>query len=796
MCRCLPVPPFVLCCWIACRVDLRAGDTRWQFVLEHAASMCSCWCPARHVIQRKLCDLYVCQVETSNTCSFTVTVWWRHNATDAPQILKYRLDNTENRGLTVDSDSGLDDEDLAGHDWDALEAGESQDQPHKLTGLSTVMHSKAKRTFNSDDEQGEDAAEGPVLQHRRKGVNSFSQMDRLESKVKAEAEAGVRAAAEAEAEAEVEVEAESEDISQLDNFGPFFDEENHGPFNPLIEAFRHNHAPSDTFLSGVPPGRLWRFSQVVKDKDVALMNATASDDVCPKGELVAHTNCIAHAYMHLQKMAAGTLPDKDALGYALSWLKRIDENNKVRRCAAHAYDAADRIALYPNQDTGVLIVCVDFSFVCVSQVPSSTPVLVQLFLDMVGENENLHPLPKTDMFRDRDGTYQFKIKIEGYLQGMSTRACANIFTPQGGGAGSNNATESQNKVSHKQMPVKRGARQHIAMLLQHMQLISLADCDFGDVFRNDIWHHDLFIAVWHLMHFVAFPGNTCCIGFNVMLLAIFETLSIDRLDPAKIVYVPKPGDTPAHRVMDISQVMQKEEMRCLMIPSYRTLHEMVRHHAYLFRDKQTGSDPAGGTVQRIKTFLQAPCQRQAGKSATGPSWIAQATALFNGNPAATVRKMNLQEWMARSHTMAVLVPLTEKADITRYLLRFQTGIPHRNIGTVRPGNGCVVNWEKVPATIYYCLCGDHALRGVCMHVLLWLMTHDIVQAPAKWSCDEQNSAVSRGRPSHFKAGSALVREPVGPAHVQPSRHALSKMAGGMSEATSLSVTLHLPRMRG
>ena len=111
----------------------------------------------------------------------------------------------------------------------------------------------------------------------------------------------------------------------------------------------------------------------------------------------------------------------------------------------------------------------DTSFLCVHQVPSSTPDLVELFLDMVGENHNMHPLPSEDMFKDRNNTYQFSAKIAGYLQGLSTRACANIFTPQGGGAGSNNATESQNKVSHKQMPVKRGALSHVAMLLQHMR---------------------------------------------------------------------------------------------------------------------------------------------------------------------------------------------------------------------------------------------------------------------------------------------------------------------------------------
>jgi len=48
---------------------------------------------------------------------------------------------------------------------------------------------------------------------------------------------------------------------------------------------------------------------------------------------------------------------------------------------------------------------------------------------------------------------------------------------------------------------------------------------------------------------------------------------------------------------------------------------------------------------------------------------------------------------------------------------------------------------------------------------------------------------SRGRPSHFKPGSALVAEPVGPGNLQPSRHAIGRMARGMHSATSLSVKL-------
>ena len=120
------------------------------------------------------------------------------------------------------------------------------------------------------------------------------------------------------------------------------------------------------------------------------------------------------------------------------------------------------------------------------QVPSATPLLVQLYLDMLGENKNMHPLPDKDMFKDAAGNFTFRDRVAGYLEVMSTRACANIFTPHGGGAGSNNDTESQNKVSHKEMPVRRGAQAHIPQLLGHMQLISRADGAFTDTFRSDI----------------------------------------------------------------------------------------------------------------------------------------------------------------------------------------------------------------------------------------------------------------------------------------------------------------------
>jgi len=132
-----------------------------------------------------------------------------------------------------------------------------------------------------------------------------------------------------------------------------------------------------------------------------------------------------------------------------------------------------------------------------------------------------------------------------------------------------------------------------------------------------------------------------------------------------------------------------------------------------------------------------------------------------------------------------------KEAITRYLLRFQRGIPILNKGSHRMGNGCTVHWARIKhdTTIYYCLCADHSLRGVCVHVTLYLLSQKIIEPPAKWSCVELLSAGDRGRCSHFKAGSALVRDPEAGSRLQPSRHALGKMANSMLGASALTLKL-------
>ena len=37
--------------------------------------------------------------------------------------------------------------------------------------------------------------------------------------------------------------------------------------------------------------------------------------------------------------------------------------------------------------------------------------------------------------------------------------------------------------------------------------------------------------------------------------------------------------------------------------------------------------------------------------------------------------------------------------------------------------------------IYYCLCQDHSQCGVCMDMVVWLVTNGIISPPRKWSCD-------------------------------------------------------------
>ena len=90
--------------------------------------------------------------------------------------------------------------------------------------------------------------------------------------------------------------------------------------------------PSTTAMNNVPEHKRFKISMVIKDKDPSLRNATVTDTVVPTRQKVIHINCFAHAMMHLDKCAPGCLDQRECLRFALMWLKRIDEGNKVCVC--------------------------------------------------------------------------------------------------------------------------------------------------------------------------------------------------------------------------------------------------------------------------------------------------------------------------------------------------------------------------------------------------------------------------------------------------------------------------------
>ena len=395
------------------------------------------------------------------------------------------------------------------------------------------------------------------------------------------------------------------------------------------------------------------------------------------------------------------------------------------------------------------------------QVPSSTKMLALMFLDMVGENTRGFSLPDTDMFRNDADMLAFHDAIEDYVLGMTTRCCANVLTPEGGGAGNNNATECLNKLSHDEMPVRKHPTAHVTQMLSHLHQCSRNDQVFGDAFRRDTWHHDLWLAVKYLMTYIAFAANKACLPINIYRLALTKVLSIDSVSPADMVHNPHDG-TP--REFNIAS-MRKEPRTCKMVPTYITLQHLVRHHPGLF-DATHGEKEGNGVETRIKNFLDAPCVHPA----LGPSWADQAAALFNEPAAEALATMNLSEWLSITNSFAVLVPLTDADDKVRYLKRFERGIPIEDLASTRSGNGCIVQWDLVPRTsIFYCLCPDHSLRGVCLHVVMMLVSEGLIKPPPKWSCDRVHGPSKLGRSSAFVKGTALL------VPRQPSKHAGAKV---------------------
>ena len=90
-------------------------------------------------------------------------------------------------------------------------------------------------------------------------------------------------------------------------------------------------------------------------------------------------------------------------------------------------------------------------------------------------------------------------------------------------------------------------------------------------------------------------------------------------------------------------------------------------------------------MQNVLNFLSSKTENGS------DSWKDQFVRFFNVPAALTLEDVNLSEWLALTHSFAVLVPLTDTEDMARYLGRVEAGVPIESMDSKRKGNGCLVH---------------------------------------------------------------------------------------------------------
>ena len=194
-----------------------------------------------------------------------------------------------------------------------------------------------------------------------------------------------------------------------------------------------------------------------------------SETVRPVDRKVLEVGCSAHALQTMDTKAAGCLPHPEALPLARKLLQRIERGNKV---------------------------------------PSATPDLIGMLLDVMRDNKQGYPLPDPDMFKDARGNYEFANRMASYLRRYSCRARANLGAGLGGGPATNNAVERMNRQVHHDFPARRGTMGHMHDLLDGCRNFSLLDDQFDEEMRRDMHHQDLWVATamaQRLQPYVHFP---------------------------------------------------------------------------------------------------------------------------------------------------------------------------------------------------------------------------------------------------------------------------------------------------
>jgi len=239
------------------------------------------------------------QVETGNSCSWTMTIWFRINDQEAPQMRLWQA--RQNRPL---DDFALDSSlpipaDGASQSCPSTDIGAAQFTPGAIEQATTTTTaaagaSTACHTTGNVSGAGLETATAPRLGDT--ATPPISPRPRVYHFPYA---------------------------YEMFKQGTKYIECRVDTVRPAATAARG-------LLDNIPQELLWKWSQVIKDQDMALRNATVTDVCVPEGLKIVSITCIAHVHMHVQKKGFRAQIGHNALAFARKWIKNIDEHNKVR----------------------------------------------------------------------------------------------------------------------------------------------------------------------------------------------------------------------------------------------------------------------------------------------------------------------------------------------------------------------------------------------------------------------------------------------------------------------------------
>ena len=497
--------------------------------------------------------------------------------------------------------------------------------------------------------------------------------------------------------------------------------------------------PADSALCDVPEEQWYTFASVLRDGATELMQTGCSDVVAALSMKILDIVCKAHCNIKI---------DKESCHIART----------VGKQQAHV--------LFNSLDANNLI-----------------PSLASTGLEIA-----LRELEQNALYHNRDGEPVFAKKMRTYFEnvgnvngGYVTRAGACLLYPEGGMPSTNNAVEATNRTEHGNLHTRRPLASHLPRLMASQHIVSMMQKQFSNDVRSDTYHQDTWMFAHCLLHFAPYLGWGQY-EYSILDAAVECVLPIEVIDESRRHC--EPGLDGLERQIDFDVDLKREDVMALIVPTFLTVSWAIQEsNAY---------EQGGKLVNALKTAAELKAYLVKENSDGTLSWLQQLVNLFqDGNEMLT--DVTWEYWEQLHTSFAVLLPLLGEERIKAYLQRLERGVRAR--GKFEASEfGAKVHWDKVPweSGLKYCLCGDHRLRGMCVHVIAWLWIHGIIEPPDLWAptrMHEKSDNRGRGRDHLYEPGSARKREMSTSAQhsvAKAQRHARAGTGGHMPQAVLFS----------